>query len=160
MNNNGGINPNQNSLNALNNRSGITSKKSDQNALSNNGEITFDHQDDSGELTSDAPVSVGFRFTPIQLARYEALIEKVHRSRLVKPGMSREELLLTALDHFLDPAPADEECASSRDQGDKTPAKTKVSPRRHTATPYTIVVYKCDTCQEATVQTNRGMTFY
>ncbi|MBU1947273.1 MAG: HNH endonuclease [Candidatus Eisenbacteria bacterium] len=166
---------------------------------------------DDPELVDDAPVSVEFRFTPIQLARYETLIEKIHKSRLVEPGISREEILLHSLEQFLDPIheplsdpireplsdpiheplsdpireplsdpireplsdptpnagvaisdgvsmKGDEQRNETRNnQDDRAPAESKKSRRRDSATPYKIVIYKCDTCQQAILQTNRGM---
>ena len=55
----------------------------------------------SADLVDDAPVSVVFRLNPLQLARYEALIERVRKCRVVTPDTTREEILLMALDQLL-----------------------------------------------------------
>jgi 5-methylcytosine-specific restriction endonuclease McrA len=97
-------------------------------------------------LADDAPVAVVFRLTPIQLARYEALIECIRKSRVVASSVSREEILLRALDQLLrsagDPAPADpasEESSTARgadiDTGDSVPrdnAPSDNTPRDNT----------------------------
>ncbi len=53
------------------------------------------------DLVDDSPTSVVFRLEPLQLARYEALIEGIRKRRVVTPGTTREEILLVALDQLL-----------------------------------------------------------
>jgi len=56
--------------------------------------------DDS--LVDDSPAAVVFRLAPLQLARYEALMERIRKARVLAPTLSREELLLEALGQLLD----------------------------------------------------------
>ncbi len=56
-------------------------------------------QDDP--LIDDAPVSVVFRLTPLQLAQYEAQMECVRKTRLLESDATREEILLAALDQLV-----------------------------------------------------------
>ncbi len=127
----------------------------------------------AGALTADAPVSVHFRLTPLQLARYEALLEGLHKSRVVAASATREEILLSALDALLSGgAPGDENTiggqadrtVSADDPGDGNTSPTadpgncrQSRTRVQRSTPYNIVIYRCDACRNAAVQTNRGM---
>ncbi len=70
-------------------------------------------QDDS--LGDDAPATVVFRLTPLQLARYEAQMECIRKTRVLAPDVPREEILLQALDLFL--AYAREEVAAGQAAG-------------------------------------------
>jgi hypothetical protein len=72
--------------------------------LDDEARVSTDPDDDapvSADLVDDAPVSVVFRLNPLQLARYEALIERVRKCRVVTPDTTREEILLIALDQLL-----------------------------------------------------------
>ncbi len=53
------------------------------------------------DLVDDSPTSVVFRLEPLQLARYEVLIEGIRKRRIVTPRTTREEILLIALDQLL-----------------------------------------------------------
>ena len=90
------------------------------------------------DLVDESPEPITYRLTPTQLARYEALIEKVHKLLAAAPGSSREEILLAGLEALV-------ESASS-----------ELSSRGDNATPYRIVVSECPTCKRARLQTNRG----
>ena len=90
------------------------------------------------DLVDESPEAVTYRLTPMQLARYEALIEKMHKLRAVPAGSSREEILLAALDALVGSA------------------GSELSPRGDNGTPYRIVVSECPSCKCARVQTNRG----
>ena len=50
------------------------------------------------ELRADPPTTVSFRLDGLQLARYEALLERAYKLGLVPPGAGREEVLLSALE--------------------------------------------------------------
>lgn len=91
------------------------------------------------ELPDESPEPVTFRLMPGQLARYEALIEKLHKLRAVPAGSSREEILIAALEALV--ASAD---------------RSRLSPRGNNGTPYRIVVSECPVCKRAQVATNRG----
>ena len=86
----------------------------------------------------ESPEQVAHRLTPAQLARYEALIEKLYKLRAVPAGSTREEILLAALDALV------------------ASANGKLSPRGDNATPYRIIVSECPSCRRACLQTNRG----
>ena len=90
------------------------------------------------DLVDESPEPVTYRLTSTQLARYEALIEKLHKLRAVPAGSSREEILLAALEALV------------------SSANSELSPRGDTGTPYRIIVSECPSCKRARVQTNRG----
>lgn len=75
----------------------------------------------------DPPVRVSFELTPLQLAEFEKLLEKL-------PGKSRSELLLAGLAELV---------------------RKKKSPRGDSP-PIQVVVHRCDTCEKTSVPTNRG----
>ena len=111
-------------------------------------------------LTADAPVSVHFRLTPLDLARYEALLEGIYKSRVVSASATREEILLSALDALLSGGNSSETSGRATNvEADPTaePEKTGQSRTRvRNSTPYSIVIYRCDACRNAEVRTNRG----
>ncbi len=143
----------------------------------------------------DAPVTVTYRLNPLQLARYETLIERIRRMRIVSPETTREELLLLGLEGLLasceeakgKPGTGHRDAAgippetghgpgaegSRGSRADRSPvgarrasaatdsqasgrARSDLWPRGHSATHYRIVIYRCDTCGRAVVQTSRG----
>ncbi|MFC1572619.1 HNH endonuclease [Candidatus Eisenbacteria bacterium] len=140
----------------------------------------------SNELVADGPTSVVLRFTPMELARYEALIEKAHKNHRVNPGARREEIMLSALDALIEPVaessvckgdPTGDERAERRDRDDemesersakRSPGRTnmlgirkckpvaKSRPRGNSASNYRIVIYQCSTCQAAITRTDHG----
>jgi hypothetical protein len=73
-------------------------------------------------LTDESPVSVTYRFTPIQLARYEAITEKLHKTRSLPAGVNKEDLLLSAMEALLDLVTGECGSGSSREAagGDQT----------------------------------------
>ena len=159
-------------------------------------------------LADDARAAVVFRLDPLQLTRYEVLIERIRKVRVVSAATSREEILLLGLEELLHSAggsgnPAErvrpERGAAPRgseafnreeaqggsetrtgdgwsagqapaglaDRGGQAPTngadrdavsavQPDLSPRGHSATCYKLVIYKCDTCRRAFVQTSRG----
>jgi len=87
-------------------------------------------------VPDDAPVTVTVTFTAEQYARYEALLEAVHKRRDASlRGAGRAELLLAAL-HDLAAG------------GGATDASS--------APPYQVVVYTCKQCGAAETRTDRG----
>jgi len=107
---------------------------------------------------ADAPVAVTFRLTPLQLARFESLVETIHKTGRVPRGASRAEVLLAALDELV----ASE---SGVDENVETTAREscdqQVLPRRNSSSnrPTSncrVIIHKCETCNRATVQTNQG----
>ena len=89
----------------------------------------------------DSPEPVTYRLSLTQLARFEALTEKLHKLRAVPPGTSREEILRSALEALI---------ASTSEP------YTALSPRGESAIPYHIIISECPACKRACVQTNRG----
>ncbi|MFC1573036.1 HNH endonuclease, partial [Candidatus Eisenbacteria bacterium] len=68
------------------------------------------------ELVADGLVSVVLRFSPTELARYEAQIERLHKSGVVDSGAKREEIVLSAQEALLG-------SAKEKANGDKTTGK-------------------------------------
>jgi len=109
----------------------------------------------AGTGSSSAPdavevaVTVQLRFSPEQLARFEALVEATrkrgHRT-------SREELVLDGLEAFVSEGPV-----SPRGAASSSPASPAAStrPRIHRS-PYQVVVYRCESCGKGHVPTSRG----
>ncbi len=91
------------------------------------------------------PATLSFRLDPVQLARYEALIE-----RLRKQGNrgTREELLLEALDVLASTSESVREREGQAANGDCT--------RVQSQSPYQIIVHKCADCGKAELHTGRG----
>lgn len=90
------------------------------------------------DLPDESPEPVTFRLSPVQLARYEALIEKLHKQRAVPPGSSREEILLAGLEGLV------------------ASAGTELLPRGNNGTSCKIVISECPSCKRARVETHRG----
>ncbi|MFC1572735.1 HNH endonuclease [Candidatus Eisenbacteria bacterium] len=135
------------------------------------------------ELVADGPTSVVLRFAPTELARYEALVEKLYKSRKVNPGATREEVMLSALDVMVGSATealsgvgdstSDERAerpeedhqtknesgaegvSGGLDTGETAPS-AKVRPRGNSRSNYRIVVCQCAACHRASVKTDRG----
>lgn len=95
---------------------------------------------------ADGPVSVTFRFTPLELARFEALCERIRKSRQLPAATSREEILLQGL-----------HCLSSTGIDVTENATNRQSlPRGQGATNYSITICECRSCGQASVQTSHG----
>jgi len=101
----------------------------------------------SGDLvessTAETPVSMTLQMTPLQRARFEALLEKVRKSGGATAGKSREDILLVALETMTQTEP---ETSSHPD------SEQQVCTRVHSASPYQIIVYQCQHCKEQTIQ--------
>ncbi len=116
------------------------------------------------------PVTVTFHFRPEQRARYEAMLEKIHKARLVPPRTSREEMLLAAMAELLlssgppgnygQPHCSEEQkCTRVHSADGNTEAlegKTSQCTRVHSAPPYQIVIYRCKLCGGVEVHTHAG----
>ncbi len=99
--------------------------------------------------TPDAPATIRLRFSSLQLARYEAILEKLHKSRIVSSGETREEIILQGLESLLADGKSD---APARTK----PVSDESRPRGRISSPYHIIIYECGHCRSAHVQTNRG----
>ncbi len=62
------------------------------------------HGDMGGELIDRSPITVSFRLSPMEYARYEALVEALHKGRVFPVAAERAELLLLALETLLESA--------------------------------------------------------
>jgi hypothetical protein len=92
---------------------------------------------DSKNITpASVPVTYSLRFTAEQFARFEALVEKVHKNGKVPRGTSKEDLILATLD----------ELAS---------CETKKCSRLHFSSCYQITVYRCEECGTSKIETSR-----
>jgi 5-methylcytosine-specific restriction endonuclease McrA len=83
---------------------------------------------------ADPPVTIGLRADGIQLARFEALVEKAHKLRLVAEGADRMDLVLAALESLVGAGTAE---------------------RLH-GPAVQIVVQQCPECAAGAVVTSRG----
>ncbi len=92
----------------------------------------------AAEAAADPPTTVSFRLDGLQLARYEALIERAYKLGLVPRGASREEVLLSALEALTE-------------GGDLCRHKSRKS-----RSPIQIVVRRCPDCEQAAVVTGHG----
>lgn len=107
---------------------------------------------------------VHLQFSPLQRARYEALVEQVRRARLVPPGHGREELILAALEALSAAAPPRDSRADDDDDGVLGGGERRAGgdddtgrARRHAGrAPYQIVVQRCDRCGGSAVATTLG----
>jgi hypothetical protein len=113
----------------------------------------------STTLVAEVPVGLTLRFSPIQYARYEALME-----RMRKQGGhgSREELLLAALETAV--AAGAERKRTRREQARRerkmarreAQLEHRAFPRGNTESPYQVVVQVCERCEAAAVETGQG----
>jgi hypothetical protein len=135
-----------------------------------------------GLPVADGPVSVTVRFTPVELAQYEAICEKLRKSQRVSASSSSATLILQGLHSLLEqpgqgaesqaskspvvPAPesaptsdlapvSDSKLASNKSVTLKIP-KSPVLLRGHDATKYSVIVSYCEGCRSASIQTARG----
>jgi hypothetical protein len=87
--------------------------------------------------------TISLRADALQLARFEALLEKARKLRVVGPGVDRVELVLAGLEALL----------SAESAGDEASEQTRP---RHGQPAVQIVVQQCPDCAAATVVTGRG----
>jgi hypothetical protein len=92
---------------------------------------------------TDPPTTVSFRLDGVQLARYEALIERAYKLGLVPRGASREEVLLSALGALVETDAED-------------PAHLCRHKSRKSRSPIQIVVRRCPACAREAVVTSHG----
>jgi hypothetical protein len=92
---------------------------------------------------TDPPTTVSFRLDGVQLARYEALIERAYKLGLVPRGAGREEVLLSALAALVE-TEAEDGAHLCRHKSRKSRA------------PIQIVVRRCPACERAAVVTSHG----
>jgi 5-methylcytosine-specific restriction endonuclease McrA len=93
---------------------------------------------DVAAAAGDLPSTISFRLDGLQLARYEALVERAYKLGLVPAGVGREEVLLSALEALVE-------------TGDLCRHKSRKS-----KSPIQIVVQKCPACERAAVVTSHG----
>ncbi len=102
----------------------------------------------SGPLPLEAqPVKLSLSFTAEQFVRLEVLLETL-RKRGEKG--SREELILVALD-----AMGREHSGGTSGEG--AGGERRESPRGDSSSPRQIIIYRCENCGKASVQTSRGL---
>ncbi len=103
----------------------------------------------------DAPVKLTLSFTPEQFAHFESLLETL-RKRGEKG--SREDLILTALDVMMQERSvgASGERAS-QGSGEEAGGERRESPRGDSSSPRQIIIYRCENCGKASVQSSRGL---
>lgn len=97
----------------------------------------------------EPPSTLTHRFTGLELARYEVLLEQAHRRRCVPPQASREHVLLAAMSALVVAEPAGAELSA-------TVESAAASSRPDLAILYQIIVYRCRECAAAEVVTSRG----
>jgi len=110
-------------------------------------------------LVDDGPVAVVLRFSPLELARFEAQVEKIRKRGALARGASREQIVLHALEALITETaqPASDGVGDSVSAPGCLPVPVAPTvPRGTAATPYLIVIYKCERCHTAVVQTDRG----
>ena len=86
---------------------------------------------------ADPPTTITLRADGLQLARFEALLEKARKLKLVPDGVDRLDLVLAGLEALIDASAAE-------------------PPRRAAVAPVQVVVQQCPDCAAATVVTSRG----
>jgi 5-methylcytosine-specific restriction endonuclease McrA len=87
--------------------------------------------------TADLPTTITLRADGLQLARFEALLEKARKLKLVPDGADRLELVLAGLEALIDGAATEQ-------------------PRRAVVSSIQVVVQQCPDCAAALVVTSRG----
>jgi hypothetical protein len=104
-------------------------------------ELGLDMQ--AAAAVADPPTTVSFRLDGLQLACYEALIERAYKLGLVPRGASREEVLLSALSALVETEAED-------------PAHLCRHKSRKSRSPIQIVVRRCPACERAAAVTSHG----
>ncbi len=84
---------------------------------------------------ADPPTTITLRADGVQLARFEALVEKAHKLKRVSAGTDRMDLMLAALEALIE---------------------TRRRANESSGPAVQIVVQQCPDCAAATVVTNRG----
>ena len=87
-----------------------------------------------GALKDEGITAVVFRFSPLELARYEEQIETILKKRILTPATPKEQILLSALEELLISAerPEDEPpAAQTRETQSPRSANPVTTPRHH-----------------------------
>jgi hypothetical protein len=92
--------------------------------------------DAAAPSVADPPVTISLRADGIQLARFEALVEKAHKLGLAPAGADRMDLMLAALESLVS-------SAGGEHQPSAGPAAR-------------IIIQQCPDCERAAVTTSRG----
>jgi 5-methylcytosine-specific restriction endonuclease McrA len=87
-------------------------------------------------VVADPPTTISLRADGVQLARFEALVEKAHKLGLVPTGTDRLDLVLAALESLVSTAGGEHQPAAG-------PAAR-------------IIIQQCRDCERAAVTTSRG----
>jgi 5-methylcytosine-specific restriction endonuclease McrA len=85
---------------------------------------------------ADPPTTISLRADGVQLARFEALVEKARKLGLVPTGADRLDLVLAALESLVSAASGE--------------------PARSAGPAAQIIIHQCPDCERATVTTSRG----
>lgn len=101
------------------------------------------------QLSAEVPMRVGLEMTPEQFARFEALMEKVHKLGAVPAGTNKVDALLAGLEELV------QGTLKSTTACDEKPS-AKPTRRRVFPAPFQVHVHQCPECAKSTVQTSRG----
>jgi hypothetical protein len=85
---------------------------------------------------ADPPTTISLRADGVQLARFEALVEKAHKLGLAPAGADRLDLVLAALESLVSDAGGE--------------------PARAAGPAAQIIIHQCPACERAAVTTSRG----
>jgi hypothetical protein len=105
----------------------------------------------AGTPAAESPVSITLRADSLQLARYEALVERVRKLGAVPRGADRTDLVLAALEALVEDAEARRQSKAGAEPRDPTPRRA-----RPTAPAARIVIHQCPDCGHAAAATARG----
>ncbi|MBK8164536.1 MAG: HNH endonuclease [bacterium] len=107
-------------------------------------------------LEADPPTSITLRADSLQLARYEALVERVRKLGAVPRGADRMELVLAALAALVEDAEARRQAKTMTRAGAAGPADPAPRRARPAAPAARIVIQQCPECGHAAAATARG----
>jgi len=90
-------------------------------------------------MVAEAEVTLTLRLRPLELARLQAMVEKIRKAGATTARyQTREELLLAGLDALLASLEVSEHSAMDNSGGQL--------PRGNSAPPYQVVIYRCEEC--------------
>ncbi len=101
------------------------------------GQLSFAAPAPASLAAADPPTTITLRTDGLQLARFEALLEKARKLKLVPDGADRLDVVLAGLEALIEASAAE-------------------PPRRVAVAPVQVVVQQCPDCAAATVVTSRG----
>jgi len=119
----------------------------------------------AADLEADPPVTVSFRLDGVQLARFEALVERTRKRGVVRRGASREEILLTAMQMLAEsdavesdgsPAASENQTCTDPDPQSRSETRDMRLRRRNWRAPAQVIVRRCPECERTAVVTSRG----